>query len=260
MEALLKKLDQWHEDDEHQLIIDEIDELNADERDYQIQSMYARALNNLNREAEALAVLLELEAQGQDDSLWHFRVGYALYYMGGREADSIPYFERSIELGDKGAYAKMLLDMAKKHLSKEQPVPANDEECLNTPDDAASVKYLTEEFREEIKPFFFSVYKGNYSALLDAGSYRNDIFEEYYEEKGCEGGGYDWDALADFFIKMKLPEYQEVLHHDSEAGMFCLTSKNEQAIYEFLKEFKIHCDNDARFRNLMDHCDFEAWD
>lgn len=120
--------------------------------------------------------------------------------------------------------------------------------------------YLTEEFRSEIRPFGFSEYEGSYSALLYAGELHKEIFEEYYESKGIEGGGYNWDALAALYIQEQLPQYGQALEHDSEAGMFCLYSGNEQAIYMFLKGFSAYVRDEGKFRDLMDRADFEAWD
>lgn len=122
------------------------------------------------------------------------------------------------------------------------------------------MKLLTEAFKEEIRPFFFSEYNGSYSALLNAGDLWDEIFAEYYESKGIEGGGYNWDALADLYIKEQLPQHLEDLQHDSEAGMFCLYSKNEQAVYDFLRGFHEYCADEAKFRGLMNRADFEEWD
>jgi tetratricopeptide (TPR) repeat protein len=106
-EALLKQLELWHEDGGHQQIVDEIFAL--PERDYLLTSLLARALNNLSRCMEALELLESVRTQGESDALWHFRVGYSLFYLD-REQESIPYFERAIELGDDhpGAYELLL--------------------------------------------------------------------------------------------------------------------------------------------------------
>ena len=119
--------------------------------------------------------------------------------------------------------------------------------------------YLTEEFKNQIKPFFFSEYNGSYSALLDAGTFKNEVFEKYYD-KGIEGGGYNWDALAALYIEENLPHYKEELDHDSEAGMFCIYSKNELAIHDFLMGFKNYCEDDEKFLDLMERADFDEWD
>lgn len=122
------------------------------------------------------------------------------------------------------------------------------------------MEYLTDAFETTIRPFRFSEHNGSYSALLYAGQLYNAVFEEYYERKGIEGGGYSWDALAALYIKEQMPRHEAVLEHDSEAGMFCLYSNSEQAIYEFLKGFSEYIRDEGKFRDLMDRADFEAWD
>jgi tetratricopeptide (TPR) repeat protein len=98
-EELLAELRELHEKDEHEKILDFIEKITKEERDYDIASYYARALNNLDRYEEALQILLNLESEGKNDGFWHFRVGYSLYYLE-REAEAAEYFKKAIELGD----------------------------------------------------------------------------------------------------------------------------------------------------------------
>ncbi|MNN91691.1 Tetratricopeptide repeat protein [compost metagenome] len=44
-----------------------------------------RALNNLGRYKEALKWFLKIEEEGRNNPLWHFRVGYAYYYLDQNE-------------------------------------------------------------------------------------------------------------------------------------------------------------------------------
>ncbi|WP_307720060.1 hypothetical protein [Paenibacillus ehimensis] len=74
---LLEQLNLWHEEDEFENIIDRILEIPERERDYDVISHLARAMNNLERYEEALQQLLSIEKQGGNDPLWHFRAGYA---------------------------------------------------------------------------------------------------------------------------------------------------------------------------------------
>ena len=76
----LKQLARWHEDDEFQKIVDAILALPEEERDYDLTGQLARALNNLEDYETAAEVLLTVEAEGQHDPLWHYRLGYAYYY------------------------------------------------------------------------------------------------------------------------------------------------------------------------------------
>ena len=104
-EALIARLMAWHEDDEHEKIIDALKGM--EDRDYEIHSLYARALNNCERYEEALDILLGLEAEGCGDKLWNFRVGYALYYLN-REAEAAEYFKKAIDYGDDSDDARKL--------------------------------------------------------------------------------------------------------------------------------------------------------
>ena len=53
--TFLEQLDRWHEDDEHEKIVDAILALPPEGRGYDLTGRLARALNNLSREAEGLA-------------------------------------------------------------------------------------------------------------------------------------------------------------------------------------------------------------
>jgi tetratricopeptide (TPR) repeat protein len=99
-EALLKQIERWHEAGKHEKIAETLSALPEKERNYDLTCLLARALNNLSRYEEALGLLESVRDRGGDDALWHFRMGYSLYYLSGREVEAIPYLERAIELGD----------------------------------------------------------------------------------------------------------------------------------------------------------------
>ena len=96
-EDLLEKLEEWHEEDEFEEIVDAIEEIPENERDYTLISHLGRALNNLGRYDQALEQFMKIQEEGQDDSLWHYRVGLAYYYLG-RYEESETAFRRSDEL------------------------------------------------------------------------------------------------------------------------------------------------------------------
>lgn len=78
---LLDKLKGWHEKRQYHKIVEAIEQLPESERDYELVNQYGRALNNSGRYAEGLQQFLKIERQGQQDALWHYRVGYAYFYM-----------------------------------------------------------------------------------------------------------------------------------------------------------------------------------
>ncbi|WP_433945064.1 SMI1/KNR4 family protein [Paenibacillus sp. SN-8-1] len=84
-QTLIDQLSEWHEADEHQRIVDTLLTIPEEERNYDAVSRLARAYNNLERYEEALAQFAFIAEPGQQDPLWHYRVGYALYYMGRYE-------------------------------------------------------------------------------------------------------------------------------------------------------------------------------
>jgi hypothetical protein len=78
---------------------------------------------------------------------------------------------------------------------------------------------------------------GEYSLSLEAGSYKQDIFEA----KGLLGNGYDWTKLAEAFIAAQMPELEKQLAFNPEANMFSVSSRNQKAIKMFAEKFKAAC-------------------
>lgn len=96
---LIKQLIVWHDNDEHESIINAIENLPRKEWDFEISGLYARALNNLDRYEEALDQLFMFENEGKENGVWNFRVGYSLYYLK-RKPEAAEYFQRAIDYGD----------------------------------------------------------------------------------------------------------------------------------------------------------------
>ena len=94
----MRTLDTWHDRGEHKKIVKTVEGIDPAAWDYEIAGYYARALNNLSRYEEALAVLLPLRQEGAEDGTWHFRVGYSLYFLG-REDEAAEYFRAAIDHG-----------------------------------------------------------------------------------------------------------------------------------------------------------------
>ncbi len=80
---LIEKINLLHKEDQHQAIIELIENECGDDRPVAVTSLLARAYNNLEYGSEyiAHALLMSIEEQCKDQSLWHFRVGYSLFYM-----------------------------------------------------------------------------------------------------------------------------------------------------------------------------------
>ncbi|MGG3452720.1 SMI1/KNR4 family protein [Paenibacillus rhizolycopersici] len=101
-EELLEQLQTWHEEDEYEQIVQAIMDVPAEERDYELVNHLGRALNNLERYDEAVGQFLTVAAEGQEDPLWHYRIGLAYYYLG-RYDEARTAFENAdrLEPGDE---------------------------------------------------------------------------------------------------------------------------------------------------------------
>ncbi len=111
-QEFLNQLEQWHQEDRYQEIIDAIEA--REKLDFALISALARAYNNLARDKmppedrplyqRALDLLLPLEDQleeavKQDPDAahtWNFRVGYAYFYLD-QESLALPYFQKALE-------------------------------------------------------------------------------------------------------------------------------------------------------------------
>lgn len=105
---LIKQISEWHDADEHQAIIETLEQLPEAERDFQAKSLLARAYNNQNAYAKAEEVLESIRLEGEDDALWNFRLGYALYYQD-REREALRYFTKAAALDPEDPDAPLFI-------------------------------------------------------------------------------------------------------------------------------------------------------
>ncbi|NTU24072.1 SMI1/KNR4 family protein [Brevibacillus sp. HB1.2] len=121
-QALIEQLDRWHEEDEHQQIVDSLLSLPEEERDYEAISRLGRAYNNLGHYEEALNQLENIAEAGQQDPVWHFRVGFALYHLK-RYEEAAQSFRTSdkLETGNQNteSWLKWSLQKAEKQQRQE---------------------------------------------------------------------------------------------------------------------------------------------
>jgi tetratricopeptide (TPR) repeat protein len=146
-ESLVPQLKAWHDEDEHQKIVDAIENISRDAWDYELASLYARALNNLGRYEEALALLLSLQDQGKEDGFWYFRVGYSLYYLD-REAEAAEYFQKAIDHGDDGEDTRMLLRYSLEEAERKRKEASGDPELYSEEELECIEAHITKYFGE----------------------------------------------------------------------------------------------------------------
>ena len=109
---------------------------------------------------------------------------------------------------------------------------------------------ITEEFKQEIAPFFWVEHKDYASVCLEAGIYLQEVFDTRAGE-GFEGSGYDWESLARVYLEEKMPELVDSLRFDPEAGMFCVYSKQTEDLWAFIRGFKRACEDKPLILDLF---------
>ncbi len=130
-QALLEQIQRWHEQDENQQIIDSIEGMPLDQRDYQLVGLLARAYNNLARPwrddyrpllEKAAALLLSVADQGAEDPIWHYRLGYSYYYLD-QEERALPYFERAVALDPEDQDALYFIEQCRQIVAQKEEGP-----------------------------------------------------------------------------------------------------------------------------------------
>ncbi|WP_337098817.1 Imm51 family immunity protein [Paenibacillus sp. YIM B09110] len=246
--ALLEQLTLWHNKNQYKKIINKIIEIPEADRDYDLICHLGRALNNQDNYNEAIKCFLSVQEQGEHDSLWHFRIGYAYYHLK-QYKEAIVAFEQSAALDPEDSQASMFLNMsinAAARAGDETIHIVNVEKELRMGDDPRLL-----EVEEKINPFgLVAHHNGSVSMILGVGKYKHEIFQTRAEE-GFEGNGYDWGSLAAVFLEEKMPHFVDVIRFDPEADTFCVYSDNIEAILGFAIAFKEACEDDALMKDLF---------
>ncbi|MDV0444566.1 hypothetical protein MmiAt1_00940 [Methanimicrococcus sp. At1] len=104
IEKISEQIENLHDNDAHDEIIELILNLPEEERGYEMICLLARAYNNIDEYEKALLLLLSVKDEGKYDILWHFRIGFAYYYLDYLEPAE-KAFERVLESdpGDNNA-------------------------------------------------------------------------------------------------------------------------------------------------------------
>ena len=103
---ILQQCQKWHENNEHQKIIDTLEAISQEEHTADIDMELARAYNNLGAPGEpegrrmlkhAIELMQAHEEELKETYSWNFRMGYAWYYLD-QEGRAIPYLRKALEL------------------------------------------------------------------------------------------------------------------------------------------------------------------
>lgn len=132
MNDFLSLLDKWHQENEYQKIIDCLETLsNTQTLDYALTCRLARAYNNIADldEPEAKTQLVRAEellrsvaAEGAEDPLWHYRLGYSLFYQD-REEEALDCFQRALELDPNDEDSRSFIQECKKYIAAKEQHP-----------------------------------------------------------------------------------------------------------------------------------------
>ena len=120
--TLLEQCQRWHENEEYQKIITEIEALPAEQRTPELDSELARAYNNAASVEDrayfekAIALLTPHAEHFKGDHLWNFRMGYSYYYLD-REDRALPYFEEALAALPGDADTERMIEGCHKGLS-----------------------------------------------------------------------------------------------------------------------------------------------
>ena len=120
--TLLEQCQSWHENEEFQKIIAELEALPAEQRTPELDSELARAYNNAASVEDrayfekAIALLTPHAEHFKGDHLWNFRMGYSSYYLD-REDRALPYFEEALAALPGDADTERMIESCRKMLA-----------------------------------------------------------------------------------------------------------------------------------------------
>jgi len=116
-EELIAQLNKWHENDEYQKIVDEIITIPTPLVDDELAVHLGRALNNLGRYKDALKWFNKIDEEGRNNPLWHFRVGYAHYYLDQNE-EAVKAFEIAHQMDPEDEDTLEFLEWSRKEAAQ----------------------------------------------------------------------------------------------------------------------------------------------
>ncbi|GIP16158.1 hypothetical protein J40TS1_18000 [Paenibacillus montaniterrae] len=113
-----EQLQAWHEDDQHQFIVDAILAIDEAERTLELTGWLARAFNNLGQYEQALELLF-LFPDAERDAVWHYRAGYAYANLAQYE-QAVQAFAEANELQPGDEDIEDFLDYVRGKLERQE--------------------------------------------------------------------------------------------------------------------------------------------
>lgn len=96
---LIEQLNNWHDKNKYSEIIKTIEELPKSEWNYDIKGVLSKAYINKSKFDKAIDVLLSEKANGINDALWNYRIGFA-YYHNQDYKNALQHFQKCTALGN----------------------------------------------------------------------------------------------------------------------------------------------------------------
>jgi hypothetical protein len=105
-------------------------------------------------------------------------------------------------------------------------------------------------FENQIAPFSYMVDDDGQASvnLYTSEKYKQKLFKT---RKGFSGSGYDWESLAQVFIRERTPTLEEWIDFDSERLAFVAYSSNPNALKQFVVSFKEACENEELITDIF---------
>ena len=133
---LAKKCEKLHKQNQFGEIIKLLEQ--QPQTDYDVVGHLARAYNNKGRYQDAIDLLRSVQTQGEEDPLWHFRLGYAYDHLA-RPEEALAEFEKVLALNPKDWEARLYIRQCKKSLKDQKPKRQN-QTAAETKDDSAALE------------------------------------------------------------------------------------------------------------------------
>lgn len=115
-QELLENIEQWHQENAHSKIIAMLSQAAWQDLDYESTGLLARAYNNIGQYSKAINRLRNVAAEGVNDPLWHFRLGYA-YFYDGDYTEALKALTQVLALDGDHQEAQELLKRTKERLN-----------------------------------------------------------------------------------------------------------------------------------------------